>query len=92
MTSVRFKKSRIGVRGDKMNKTDCKLERVSNVTVGFFLLIIGLLFTLIGIFVIPVLGLLVAIPVLIVAMVFLASPRSKACAIVVQKARSTINN
>ena len=75
-----------------MNKTDCKLERVSNVTVGFFLSIIGFLFTLIGIIVIPVLGLLVAIPVLIIAMIFLASPRSKACAIVVQKTRDAINS
>jgi hypothetical protein len=29
-----------------MNRTECKLERVSNVTLGFFLLIIGLMFTL----------------------------------------------
>ena len=74
-----------------MNKTDCKLERVSNVTVGFFLLIIGLFFTMIGIMVIPVLGLLIAIPVLVVAGIFLASPRSKSCAIVAQKARGAIN-
>ena len=68
------------------------MERVSNVTVGFFLLIIGLLFTLVGIMVIPVLGLLVAIPVLIIAGIFLASPRSKACALVVQKTRGAISD
>ena len=75
-----------------MNKTECKLERVSNVTLGFFLLIIGLMFTLIGIMIVPVIGLFVAIPVLIIAGVFLASPRSKACAIIVQKTRGAINN
>jgi hypothetical protein len=75
-----------------MNKTDCKLERLSNVTVGFFLLIIGLLFTIIGIMFIPVIGLLIAIPVLIIAMIFLASPRSKTCAIIAQKSRGAINN
>ena len=45
-----------------MNTNDCKLERVSNVTIGFLLLIFGGLFTLIGITVLPVLGLLIAIP------------------------------
>ena len=75
-----------------MNKTECKLERISNVTLGFFLLIIGLMFTLIGIMIIPVIGLLVAIPVLIVAGIFLASPRSKACAIIAGKTRGVINN
>ena len=75
-----------------MNKTECKIERVSNVTVGFFLSIIGLMFTLIGIMIVPVIGLFVAIPVLIIAGVFLASPRSKACAIIAQKTRGAINN
>ena len=75
-----------------MNKTDCKYERVSNVTVGFLLLIIGMFFTLIGIMIIPFLGLLIAIPVLIIAVIFLASPRSKACAIIAQKTRGAINN
>lgn len=75
-----------------MNKTECKLERVSNVTLGFFLLIIGLMFTLIGIMIVPVIGLFVAIPVLIIAGIFLASPRSKACAIIAGKTRSAINN
>ena len=75
-----------------MNRNECRLERVSNVTVGFFLLIIGLLFTLIGIMVIPVIGLLVAIPVLIIGVIFLASPRSKACSIIAQKTRGALNN
>ena len=75
-----------------MNKTECKIERISNVTLGFFLLIIGLMFTLIGIMIVPVIGLFVAIPVLIIAGVFLASPRSKACAMIAQRTRGAINN
>ncbi len=75
-----------------MNKTDCKFERVSNVTIGFFLLIIGAMFTLISIMIIPVIGLLVAIPVLIISGIFLAAPRSKACALIAQKTRGALNN
>ncbi|UCG07469.1 MAG: hypothetical protein JSV83_02085 [Desulfobacterales bacterium] len=75
-----------------MNKTDCKFERVSNVTIGFFLLIIGVMFTLISIMIIPVIGLLVAIPVLIISGIFLAAPRSKACALIAQKTRGALNN
>ncbi len=84
---------RLGLkRGDDMNKTDCKYERVSNVTIGFLLLIIGGFFTLIGIMIIPFIGLLIAIPVLVIAVVFLASPRSKTCSLILQKARGAINN
>ena len=72
-----------------MNKIDCKLERVSNVTIGFILLGFGLLFSLLGITVLPVIGLLIALPVLIIAGIFLVSPRSKACAVIVQKARGS---
>ena len=75
-----------------MNKTDCKFERVSNVTIGFLLLLIGVFFTLMGIMIIPVIGLLIAIPVLLIAVIFLASPRSKACSIIVEKTRGAINN
>ena len=77
---------------EKMNRNECRLERVSNVTIGFFLMIFGLLLTVSGITVLPVIGLLIAVPVLIIAVVFLASPRSKACAIIAQKTRGAINN
>ena len=75
-----------------MNRTDCKLERVSNVTVGLILLGFGLLFTLSGITVLPVIGFFIAVPVLILAGIFLVSPRSKACAIIAQKTRGVVNN
>jgi hypothetical protein len=75
-----------------MNRTDCKLERVSNATVGLILLGVGLLFTLTGITVLPVIGLLIAAPVLVLAAVFLVAPRSKACSIIAQKTRGALNN
>jgi hypothetical protein len=74
-----------------MNKTDCKLERVSNVSVGFILMVIGVVFTIIGTLVLPVIGLLLAITLLIFSGIFLASPRSKACSIIAEKARGAIN-
>ena len=74
-----------------MNRTDCKLERVSNVTVGLILMGVGLLFALTGITVLPVIGLLIAAPVLVLACVFLASPRSKACSVIAQKTRGSLN-
>jgi len=73
-----------------MDKMDCKVERVSNVTIGVILLIIGLGFTLTGITVLPVVGLIIAGPVLILAGIFLFAPRSKACTILAEKARSAV--
>jgi len=73
-----------------MNKTDCKLEPVSNMTIGLILMLIGLLFTFIGIAVIPIIGLIFAFPVLILAVVFLASPRSEACAVIAKKTRGAL--
>ena len=75
-----------------MNKNECRLERVSNVTVGLILMILGLLFALSGITVLPVIGFFIAVPVLILAGIFLVSPRSKACAIIAQKTRGVVNN
>ena len=75
-----------------MNKNDCRLERVSNVTVGFILMILGLLFALSGITVLPLIGFFIGVPVLILAGIFLVSPRSKACAIIAQKTLGVVNN
>lgn len=73
-----------------MDKLDCKVERVSNLTIGLILLMIGLGFALIGITILPVVGLIIAIPILLLAGIFLAAPRSKACAMLTEKARSAV--
>jgi len=53
---------------------------------------VGLLFAVSGITVLPVIGLLIAAPVLVLAAIFLVSPRSKACSIIAKKTRGVINN
>lgn len=75
-----------------MNKNECRLERVSNVTIGFILMVVGLFFAGTGVTVLPVIGLLIAVPVLVLAGIFLVAPRSKACSIIAQKTRGVINN
>jgi len=75
-----------------MNKNECRLERVSNVTIGFIFMVVGLFFAGTGVTVLPVIGLLIAVPVLVLAGIFLVAPRSKACSIIAQKTRGVINN
>jgi len=58
-----------------MKALDCKLERVSNAMVGAILIFIGLIFTLLGLTVIPLIGLLIAIPAFAIV-VFLCWPRA----------------
>ncbi|MEE4264909.1 MAG: hypothetical protein V2I56_19650 [Desulfobacteraceae bacterium] len=70
-----------------MKALDCKLERVSNAMVGAILIIVGLLFTILGITVIPIIGLLFALAAFGMGVVFVLAPRSKACALVTQKVR-----
>ena len=74
-----------------MNKNECRLERVSNVSLGLVFLGVGLLFTLIGITVLPVIGLMIAVPVFVIAGIFLVSPRSNACSLLAQKTRGIIS-
>ena len=70
-----------------MKSVDCKLERLSNTMVGGIFFFIGLIFALLGITIIPVIGLLIAIPVIIMGTIFILAPRSRACTLVTQKFR-----
>ena len=70
-----------------MKTLDCKLERVSNVTVGAVLFFIGFIFTVLGLTIIPFIGLLIAVPVIIMGSIFVIAPRSRACNLVAQKVR-----
>ncbi len=70
-----------------MKSLDCKLERVSNTMVGGILIFIGLIFSLAGLTVIPLIGFLIAIPVFVMGGIFVLAPRSKACALMTQKVR-----
>jgi hypothetical protein len=70
-----------------MKSLDCKLERVSNAMVGAILIYMGLVFTILGLTVIPLIGLLFALAAFVMGGVFVLAPRSKACALVIQKVR-----
>jgi hypothetical protein len=70
-----------------MKLIDCKLERVSNAMVGLVLIFIASIFTFIGLTLIPVIGLLIAVPLGILGIIFVLAPRSKACSLMTQKFR-----
>jgi hypothetical protein len=73
--------------GDKMKLSDCKLERVSNAMVGFVLIFIASIFTFVGLTLLPVFGLLIAVPLGILGVFFVLAPRSRACTLMIQKVR-----
>ncbi len=64
-----------------MNLNNCLFERASNVSVGAVLLLIGLGFTAVGVTILPVVGLLVALPILGLSGLFLSAQRSKECSL-----------
>ena len=70
-----------------MNRISCYFERFSDFAVGLFLLFLGIALTIIGFTIIPILGLLIAIPVLLLAVAFLGAKRSRECALVAQRTK-----
>lgn len=68
-----------------MNRFDCFFERFANFSVALALLSIGLGFTVIGVTILPVVGLIVALPVIGLSFVFFAAQRSHACQVVLNK-------
>jgi uncharacterized membrane protein len=64
-----------------MKRKDCMVERVSNFGVGVVFLSMALGLTLIGVTVLPIIGLLVAVPTFLLAGWFLAAPKSAECTI-----------
>lgn len=70
-----------------MKTLDCRLERLSNTMVGAVFFFIGLIFALLGLTIIPVIGLLIATPVIIMGTIFTLAPRSRACTLMTSKAR-----
>ena len=71
-----------------MNRLSCYFEKISDFAVGLFLLFLGLALTVISFSIIPVIGLVVAIPVLILAISFLGAKKSKECALIAQKTKN----
>ena len=65
-----------------MNRLSCYFEKISDTAVGLFLLFLGLILTLISFTIVPIIGLVVAIPVLVLAISFLGAKKSKECALI----------
>ena len=74
-----------------MNRISCYFERISDLAVGLFLLMVGLALTVISFTIIPILGLFIAIPVLILAVAFLGAKRSKECALIAQRTKNILS-
>lgn len=75
-----------------MNRLSCYFERISDFTIGLFLLFLGLALTLISFTIVPVIGLFIAIPVLVLAVAFLGAKRSKECALVAQRTKNILSS
>jgi hypothetical protein len=63
------------------------LERFSNFSIGMTLLLVGVLFGIVSIVLMPVVGLLIAIPVIALGVAFLGAGKSKACALITEKTK-----
>ena len=65
-----------------MNKTDCQREKISSRTLGFILLPFALLIAFAGFMVIPIIGVIFALPVLGFAIILVAAPESNVCRLI----------
>ena len=70
-----------------MNRTDCDQEKISSRTIGFIILPVGLLLALASFALLPIFGLIFALPILILSVVFIAAPQSKVCKLLTGKAK-----
>ena len=62
-----------------MDANECKQERFSSRTIGVVFLIVSILLFVIGLVVLPVVGFIFAIPLVLIGIVMLMAPESKAC-------------
>lgn len=64
-----------------MKQIDCLIERPSNIVIGALLTLIALGFSVVGITILPVLGLLIAVPIFVAAVAFFTASKSQACSL-----------
>lgn len=69
----------------KMDKSDCVQEKFSSRTLGFIILPFGLLLAAASFFLLPIFGLIFALPILTLAVMFIAAPQSKVCRLLTGK-------
>ena len=75
----------------KMNRISCYFEKISDFAVGLFLLFTGLALTLVSVTIIPIIGLFIAIPVLVLAVAFLGAKKSKECALIAKRTKNILS-
>ena len=68
-----------------MNRADCKQEKISSRTVGLILLPFALLIAFAGFMVIPIVGVIFALPVLLLSGILITAPESKVCRLISEK-------
>lgn len=62
-----------------MNKTECFYDKISSRSVGALIFAFSLLLAVIGAIVLPVFGFFFALPLIVLAGIFMLAPDSKAC-------------
>ena len=68
-----------------MNENECRSEKFSSRFVGIILIPLALLLGFIGALIVPVVGIFFAVPIIILAVVFLVAPESKVCRLILRK-------
>ncbi|AOY57617.1 MULTISPECIES: hypothetical protein [Desulfococcus] len=62
-----------------MNRTECFYDKISSRMVGTVVFTVSLLLAVIGALILPVFGFFFALPLIILAGIFMLAPDSKAC-------------
>lgn len=62
-----------------MDRTDCIVEKISSRTIGIIMVPVALVIGVIGGLVLPVFGFFFALPILLLAGIFIAAPQSRVC-------------
>ena len=75
-----------------MNRISCYFERISDFVVGLFFFFTGLALTVVSFTIIPVIGLFIAVPVLVLAVAFLGAKKSKECALIAHRTKNILSN
>ena len=81
-----------GGTGRLLKENNINFEKISDFAVGLFLLFTGLALTLISFTIIPIIGLFIAIPVLVLAVAFIGAKRSKECALIAKRTKGIFSS
>ncbi len=68
-----------------MNQDTCRMQSLSNRTIGIFILIVSLPLGFIGGLIVPIFGFFFVTPLLVLAGVFIFAPHSSACRLIMGK-------